>query len=328
MKNNNKKNIALVCGGYSGEYIISLQSAQQIENNLSEDFNLYKIIITQQEWYYQNNGQKISVDKNDFSIVVEKEKINFDAVFIIVHGTPGENGLLQGYFDMLGIKYNTCDALCSAITFDKTTCNAVVRDLHFVNVAKNITLYDNERIDIENILNKVSLPVFVKPSQGGSSIGMSKVKNKEDLHSAINKAFEVHSKILIEEFIEGTELSCGVFTEKGNIMAFPVTEIRPKSDFFDYEAKYNGTTDEIVPAQISESLRELVQHTSKNIYRDLNCKGVCRIDYIYNEKEDKLYFLEVNTTPGQSLNSIVPNQVRAMGKDVHWLYYTQIAEII
>ncbi|MDO5759708.1 MAG: D-alanine--D-alanine ligase, partial [Bacteroidota bacterium] len=310
-----KKNIALVCGGYSGEYIISLQSAEQIEKNLSEDFNLYKIIITQEDWYYEKDNKRISIDKNDFSLSIEEKKIRFDAVFIIVHGTPGENGLLQGYFDMLNIKYNTCDALCSAITFDKTTCNAVVRDFDIVNVAKNITIYDNEEINIENILSKVSLPVFVKPSQGGSSIGMSKVKEKEDLEEAIKKAFEVHNKVLIEEFIQGVELSCGVFMEKGETKAFPVTEIVPKAEFFDYEAKYNGTTDEIVPARISDKLREQVQRTTERIYKDLNCKGVCRIDYIYNEKEDKLYFLEVNTTPGQSLNSIVPNQVRAMGKD-------------
>lgn len=323
-----KKNVALVCGGYSGEYVISLQSAEQIENNLQKDFNLYKIIITKEDWFYEKNGKRFSVDKNDFSLCVEGNKIKFDAVFIIVHGTPGENGLLQGYFDMLGIKYNTCDALCSAVTFDKTTCNAVVRELNVVNVAKNVTIYDNEAIDINNILSKVSLPVFVKPSQGGSSIGMSKVKVKEDLEKAIKQAFDVHGKVLIEEFIEGVELSCGVFMEKGKIIVFPVTEIVPKAEFFDYEAKYNGSTDEIVPARINDDLRNLVQKTTERIYKDLNCKGVCRIDYIYNKEKDKLYFLEVNTTPGQSLNSIVPNQVRAMGKDVHWLYYTQMAEIL
>lgn len=323
-----KKNVALVCGGYSGEYVISLQSAEQIENNLQKDFNLYKIIITKEDWFYEKNGKRFSVDKNYFSLCIEGNKIKFDAVFIIVHGTPGENGLLQGYFDMLGIKYNTCDALCSAVTFDKTTCNAVVRELNVVNVAKNVTIYDNEAIDINNILSKVSLPVFVKPSQGGSSIGMSKVKVKKDLEKAIKQAFDVHGKVLIEEFIEGVELSCGVFMEKGKIIVFPVTEIVPKAEFFDYEAKYNGSTDEIVPARINDDLRNLVQKTTERIYKDLNCKGVCRIDYIYNKEKDKLYFLEVNTTPGQSLNSIVPNQVRAMGKDVHWLYYTQMAEIL
>ncbi len=326
--NKNKKNIALVCGGYSGEYIISLQSAEQIENNLKDDFNLYKIIITKEDWYYERENKRYSINKDDFSLDIDGEHIKFDGAFIIVHGTPGENGLLQGYFDMLGIKYNTCDALCSAVTFDKTTCNAVVREFNIVNVARNVTLYDNEDIDIENILSKVNLPVFVKPSQGGSSIGMSKVKDKSELEAAIRQAFEVHSKILIEEFISGTELSCGVFMENGKVTAFPVTEIVPKKEFFDYEAKYDGSTDEIVPARISNELKELVQRTTERIYKDLNCKGVCRADYIYNKESEKLFFLEINTTPGQSLNSIVPNQVRAMGKDVHWLYYTQMVEIL
>lgn len=325
---NNKKTIALVCGGYSGEFVISLQSAEQIENNLKNDFNLYKVILTKEDWYYEKENRRYSINKDDFSLDIEGKKVKFDGVFIIVHGTPGENGLLQGYFDMLGMKYNTCDALCSAVTFDKTTCNAVVRETNIVNVAKNVTIYDSEEINIDDILSKVSLPVFVKPSQGGSSIGMTKVKEKSELRDAIKRAFEVHSKVLIEEFIPGTELSCGVFMEQGEVMAFPVTEIVPKAEFFDYDAKYDGTTDEIVPARISEELKELVQQTTVRIYKDLNCKGVCRIDYIYNKKLDKLYFLEVNTTPGQSLNSIVPNQVRAMGKDVHWLYYTQMAEIL
>ncbi|MBQ0112313.1 MAG: D-alanine--D-alanine ligase [Bacteroidales bacterium] len=323
-----KKTVALVAGGYSGEYVISIQSAAQVEDNLKEDFNLYKIIIDKNDWYYEHNGEKISVNKDDFSLTIGGKKITFDAAFIIVHGTPGENGLLQGYFDMIGIPYNTCDALCSAVTFDKETCNAVVRDFNVVNVAKNHTVYAEEEIDIEKILEKLSLPVFVKPSQGGSSIGMSKVKTKEKLLPAIKTALDVHPKVLIEEFIEGREFSCGIFTVDGKASAFPVTEIIPINEFFDYEAKYNGTTSEVVPANIPDSVRDRIQRATEKIYRALNCKGVCRIDFIYDEKRDMLFFLEVNTTPGQSLNSIVPNQVRAMGKDVHWLYYTQMAEIL
>ena len=328
METNNRKNVALVCGGYSGEYVISLQSAEQIGENLKDDFNLYKIIIEKDDWYCVYQGKRISVNKDDFSLTVDTKKICFDAAFIIVHGTPGENGLLQGYFDMLGIKYNTCGALCSAITFDKTTCNAVVREMNVVNVAKSVTVYKDGDLDISKILSELSLPVFVKPSQGGSSIGMSKVKESSELEPAVQRAFNVHEKVLIEEFIEGTELSNGVFMNENNISVFPVTEIVPKAEFFDYEAKYNGSTDEIVPARISEELTQRVRTTTEKIYKGLNCKGVCRIDYIYNPKEDKLYFLEVNTTPGQSRNSIVPNQVRAMGKDVHWLYYSQMKEIL
>ena len=323
-----KKTVALVAGGYSGEYIISLQSAAQVEEQLKNDFNLYKIIITKDEWYYESNEGKIQVNRDDFSLNINGEKITFDAAFIIVHGTPGENGLLQGYFDMINLPYNTCDALCSAVTFDKETCNAVVRDFDIVNVAKNQTVYADEQIDTDKILSRLSLPLFVKPSQGGSSIGMSKVKTKEELLPAIKQALDVHPKVLIEEFIEGREFSCGVFTIDGKISAFPVTEIIPINEFFDYEAKYNGTTAEVVPAKVDERVSTNIQRTTEKLYKLLNCKGVCRIDFIYNEKQDKLFFLEVNTTPGQSLNSIVPNQVRAMGKDVHWLYYTQIAEII
>lgn len=323
-----KKTVALVAGGYSGEYIISLQSAAQVEEQLKNDFNLYKIIITKDEWYYESDEGKIQVNRDDFSLNINGEKITFDAAFIIVHGTPGENGLLQGYFDMINLPYNTCDALCSAVTFDKETCNAVVRDFDIVNVAKNQTIYADEQIDTDKILSRLSLPLFVKPSQGGSSIGMSKVKTKEELLPAIKQALDVHPKVLIEEFIEGREFSCGVFTIDGKISAFPVTEIIPINEFFDYEAKYNGTTAEVVPAKVDERVSTNIQRTTEKLYKLLNCKGVCRIDFIYNEKQDKLFFLEVNTTPGQSLNSIVPNQVRAMGKDVHWLYYTQIAEII
>lgn len=328
MNNLQKKNIALVCGGYSGEYEVSLRSAEQVEENLKEDFNIYKIVIDKEDWYYEQEGKKISVDKSDFSLTKDGKKLRFDAAFIIVHGTPGENGLLQGYFEMLGIRYNTCDALCSAVTFDKSTCNSVVRETGVVRVAKNLTIYKGDRVDEEEIVSKVGLPLFVKPSQGGSSIGMSKVSEKSGLKEALERAFEVHLKVLLEQFIKGTELSCGVMRVKNEVIAFPVTEIVPKEEFFTFKAKYDGSTDEIVPARISEQLREKIQQTTKEIYCKLDCRGVCRMDFIYEKQKDELYFLEVNTTPGQSLNSIVPNQVRAMGKDVHWLYYTQVEQIL
>lgn len=325
------KTIALVAGGYSGEYDISLQSAEQVEQNLQEDFVIYKIIITKDDWYYEYKGQKISVNRNDFSLVVESKKICFDAVFIIVHGTPGENGLLQGYFDMIGMPYNTCDALCSAVTFDKMTCNALVRDFNVVNVAKNCVVFKEDyfkgAFDKEDILKQLSLPVFVKPSQGGSSLGTFKVSNEEELESAIEQAFKVHHKVLIEEFIKGQEFSCGVLTVGGRVMALPVTEIIPQTEFFDYQAKYDGFSQEIVPAPIDEKSTHLIQSITEKLYKLLNCKGVCRVDYILDTQQDKLFFLEINTTPGQSLHSIVPNQVRQIGKDVHWLYKTQMDEV-
>ncbi len=325
------KTIALVAGGYSGEYDISLQSAQQVEKYLQEDFIIYKIIITRQDWYYEHKGQKISVNRNDFSLVVDEQKICFDAAFIIVHGTPGENGLLQGYFDMIGMPYNTCSALCSAVTFDKMTCNALVRDFQVVNVAKNCVIffedYSKGIFQEDDIWNKLTLPVFVKPSQGGSSLGTFKVSKKEDLREAIEKAFKVHHKVLIEEFIKGREFSCGVMTIEGQVKALPVTEIIPQTEFFDYKAKYDGFSQEIVPAPIDQQTTHLIQSTTEKLYKLLNCKGVCRIDYILDTEKDKLFFLEINTTPGQSLHSIVPNQVRQMGKDVHWLYKMQMDEV-
>ena len=322
------KTIALVAGGYSGEYAISLQSAEQVEQNLKQDFNIYKIIISKQDWYYEYNGKKISVNRNDFSLNINGKKITFDAAFIIIHGTPGENGLLQGYFDMIGMSYNTCDALCSAVTFDKVTCNSVVRGFDVVNVAKNCAVFSEDEFDINDILSKVSLPVFVKPSQGGSSLGTFKVSEKAKLKQAIEEAFQVHHKVIIEEFIKGREFSCGVMKINGKIKALPVTEIVPKTDFFDYKAKYDGLSDEIVPAPIDNKTTILIQKTTEKIYKLLNCNGVCRIDYILDTYKNKLFFLEVNTTPGQSLHSIVPNQVRKMGKDVHWLYKTQMDEIL
>lgn len=324
-----KKNIALVAGGYSGEYEISIRSAGQIAQNIDTNkYNVYTIVIEKKSWYYSIEDKHIEIDKNDFSLTLNEEKINFDGALIIVHGTPGENGLLQGYFDMLNIPYTTCSALVSTITFDKEVCNALVRSFDIVNVAKNTSVFKDEKLDLDKISTTINFPLFVKPSEGGSSIGMSKVSCKEDLLPAIEKAFEVHHKVLIEEFIEGREFSCGVMqVGEKEIIAFPMTEIVSQTEFFDYDAKYNGLSNEITPAQVSEELMLRVQETTKKLYKRLNCSGVCRIDFIYREKDDKLFFLEVNTTPGQSAQSIVPQQVRAMGRDTKWLYQTLLEQL-
>ena len=324
-----KKNIALVAGGYSGEYEISIRSAGQIAQNIDTNkYNVYTIVIEKQSWYYSIEDKHVEIDKNDFSLTLNEEKINFDGALIIVHGTPGENGLLQGYFDMLNIPYTTCSALVSTITFDKEVCNALVRSFDIVNVAKNTSVFKDEKLDLDKISTTINFPLFVKPSEGGSSIGMSKVSCKEDLLPAIEKAFEVHHKVLIEEFIEGREFSCGVMqVGEKEIIAFPATEIVSQTEFFDYDAKYNGLSNEITPAQVSEELMLRVQETTKKLYKRLNCSGVCRIDFIYREKDDKLFFLEVNTTPGQSAQSIVPQQVRAMGRDTKWLYQTLLEQL-
>lgn len=324
-----KKNIALVAGGYSGEYEISIRSAGQIAQNIDTNkYNVYTIVIEKKSWYYSIEDKHVEIDKNDFSLTLNGEKINFEGALIIVHGTPGENGLLQGYFDMLNIPYTTCSALVSTITFDKEVCNALVRSFDIVNVAKNTSVFKDEKLDLDKISTTINFPLFVKPSEGGSSIGMSKVSCKEDLLPAIEKAFEVHHKVLIEEFIEGREFSCGVMqVGEKEIIAFPATEIVSQTEFFDYDAKYNGLSNEITPAQVSDELMLRVQETTKKLYKRLNCSGVCRIDFIYREKDDKLFFLEVNTTPGQSAQSIVPQQVRAMGRDTKWLYQTLLEQL-
>jgi len=323
-----KKNIALMAGGNSGEAGVSLRSAIQVEENIDKTlYNVYQIVLKGQEWFYEKNGVKHHINKDDFSLTLENKKINFDGVFIIIHGTPGENGLLQGYLEMMNIPFASCSSLVSAITFDKVVCNAVVRELDVVRVAKNVSFYKNNSMSADEICQKLTLPLFVKPSEGGSSIGMSKVKQKEELDLAIKTAFDIHQRIIIEEFIKGRELTCGVLESEGKIIAFPITEIIPKKEFFDYESKYDGSTDEITPANVNEEIRIEVQETAKKIYKGLNCKGVCRIDFIYDEDKQELFFLEVNTIPGQSAQSIVPKQVRSMGWTTKTLYSKMLEEI-
>lgn len=323
-----KKNIALMAGGNSEEAVVSLRSAIQVEENIDKSiYNVYKIILKERDWYYELEGKRYNINKDDFSLRLEDKKISFDGVFIIVHGTPGENGLLQAYFEMMNIPFASCSSLVSAITFDKVVCNAVVKELDVVRVARNISFYKNNQVSVDDILKKLSLPLFVKPSEGGSSIGMTKVKVKEDLKQAIETAFKVHERVIIEEFIKGRELTCGVLETRNEVIAFPITEVIPVNEFFDYQAKYDGSTAEITPAEIEDKVREEVQSTAKKIYKELNCKGVCRIDFIYDSEKEELFFLEVNTIPGQSSQSIVPKQVQTMGWTTKDLYLRMLEEI-
>lgn len=317
-----KKNIALVAGGYSGEYVISIQTAATIEKNLdTELYNVYKIVIERSSWWYEKDGRKIEVDKNDFSLNIDGQKIKFDAAFIAVHGTPGEDGRLQGYFDMLQIPYNTCNAIVSALTFNKSYCNKVVKAFNIVNIANSVHLIKSEAYSVGNILEQLQLPMFVKPNESGSSLGVSKVKSVEELLPAIEKAFKEDDQVLIEEFIEGRELTIGVYRMNGYIYTLPPTEIVSKNEFFDYEAKYTpGVTNEITPAPIDDSTREQLENKASYIYRHLNCRGVVRMDFILQKKTNKLFFLEVNTMPGQSENSIVPQQVIAAGNTLKEFY--------
>lgn len=318
-----KKNIALVAGGYSGEYVISVQSAVTIENNLdSSKYNVYKIIITKESWSYTGTDGKVTeVDKNDFSLTINGSKVTFDAVFIGIHGTPGEDGRLQGYFEMLGIPFTSCGMVTSALTFNKSYCNKVVAALEVVNVSKSQHIFRNQPYNTGDILQQLRLPVFVKPAEGGSSIGMSKVKTAEELQPAIDKAFKEDSQILIEEFIKGRELTMGLYRSGDAITTLPITEVVSSKEFFDYEAKYTpGVSNEITPAPVSDDIARQVRETSTILYNKLNCKGIVRVDFIYEESTGKLYFLEINTMPGQSENSLVPQQVRAAGKTLREFY--------
>jgi D-alanine-D-alanine ligase len=323
-----KKKIALLTGGYSREAEISYQSVITVNNNVDRNkFDVYVIDITPEAWTYENgNGEKISIDKNDFSLTVNNNRINFDGVLMCIHGTPGEDGKLQGYFDCIGMPYTTCDAATSALTFNKRYTVAVA-GFAGVNVARSLHIFRNDVINEEDIIQQLNFPVFVKPNNGGSSIGMSKVNEpSEELGIALQKAFKEDDQVLIEEFIAGREFTIGVFKTKGEIITLPVTEVKSKKDFFDFEAKYKGMSEEITPAQADASVIEKVQQAARKIYTVLNCGGVVRIDFIYNEEKQQPFMLEVNTVPGQSAASIVPQQVKAMGWTLEQFYTALIEE--
>lgn len=323
-----KRKIALVTGGYSREAEISYKSAVTVENNVDKNlFDVYKIDISPEGWFYTaDDGNKIAIDKNDFSLNLFDKKITFDAALMCIHGNPGEDGKLQGYFDMLNIPYTSCDATSSAITFNKRYTVAVAA-FNGIKVSRSVLLIKNRFANPEEIIHNLQFPVFVKPNNGGSSIGMSKVNNaSEELGAAIDKAFKEDDQILVEEFIEGRELTIGVFRKRNEIITLPITEIISKKDFFDYEAKYLGKSEEITPAKVDESIAEKIRAAAKNIYAVFNCRGVVRIDFIYNEKTGEPFMLEVNTVPGQSEASIVPQQVKAMGWSLKEFYTALIEE--
>ena len=315
------KKIALITGGYSGEAVISYKSAATIQSNIDTDkWDCYLIDIHPDGWFYRTkNGEKIIVDKNDFSISVDGEHIKFDAVLVGLHGTPGEDGKLQGYFDCLGIPYTSCDAATSALTFNKRYTVAVAA-FAGIHVAKSLHLFKNETTSAEDILAQLTLPVFVKPNNGGSSIGMSKVNLAADVELALQKAFKEDEQILVEEFIKGREFTIGVFKTKGKVVCLPMTEIISKNDFFDFEAKYEGKSEEVTPAKATEKIAFQINQTAEKIYRVFNCKGIVRIDFIYDEAKEVPYMLEINTVPGQSAASIVPKQVKAMNSTLKEFY--------
>lgn len=307
-----KRNIAIIYGGFSGERVISEKSAGVVAKYLPADkYNCYLIDIDRDEWNYHDQGRKYPVDLNKFSINVNGEEIVFDGVFNAIHGTPGEDGKIQGYFDVMGIPYNNCDVLASAITFNKSACNRYLK-ASGVKVAQSFIARLGDRINEREILDRVGLPCFVKPNDGGSSIGVTKVKHEEELAEAIRKAQSEGVDALIETFLEGTEVSCGCVSMNGQPQAIGVTEIVPANEFFDFDSKYlNKNTQEITPARLSQAVYDEVMQLTERIYHWLHCRGMIRVDYMVCI--DGVYLIEVNTTPGLSEASIIPQQARHFG---------------
>jgi D-alanine-D-alanine ligase len=313
------KTIAIVAGGDSSEYEISVKSACEVRKLLLSRYKVYIIMIRGTNWYWEDNkGRYHNIDKNDFSLKTGDLRIRFDAVFIAIHGTPGENGLLQGYFDMMQIPYTSCSAFCSALTFNKQACKLYLRE-YGIPMAKNIIMRKGKMPDISSITEYTGLPCFVKPNDSGSSFGVTKVKTMDEILPAIETALKESDEIMIEAFMDGREIACGVVKVKDKFIVLPLTEIISKNEFFDYEAKYTpGKSDEITPADIPEVIADSIRDMSLKIYEILGCKGIVRVDFIIVGEEP--FFLEINTVPGMTEESLVPKQVKAAGIEPGELY--------
>ena len=322
-----KKNIAIIMGGYSSEYEISLKSGNVVHEVLDrEKYNSYRVQIFQDKWaYVDENGQEFPIDKNDFSVTVDDQKINFDCVFNAIHGSPGEDGFMQGYFALLNIPHTSCGMYQASLTFNKRDCLSVLKP-YGIKTAESYYLNLGDAIDEEAIINKVGLPCFVKANKAGSSFGISKVYKSEDLKTAIDYAFEEDDEIIIEAFLDGTEVSVGVISYKGDIIVLPITEIVSDNDFFDYKAKYLGESQEITPARISEEMERKVRKVSKQVYQILKMEGFSRSEYIFKDGEPHL--LEVNTVPGLTKESILPQQAEAAGISLSELFENAIEEAL
>ncbi|MDR6158776.1 MULTISPECIES: D-alanine--D-alanine ligase [Chryseobacterium] len=308
-----KKSVAVVMGGYSDEYVVSLKSGQLIYDSLDRNlYDVYKVVILRDEWYFlDENNQKFQINKGDFSVNTDHNTpLKFDVCFNIIHGTPGENGILQAYWDAIGQKYTGCDFYQSALTFNKKDTLAVLSK-YGIPSAKSVYLRKGEEINVDEIIETLGLPVFVKPNQSGSSLGISKVKEKSELIAATETAFKEDDEILIESFLNGMEVSVGVIDYKGETIVLGITEIVPKNEFFDYEAKYEGASEEITPARIDDETRIRVEEIAKRAYNSLGMSGFSRSEYILMDGIP--YMLEMNTNPGFSPASILPQQAKIYG---------------
>ena len=315
-----KRNIAIVCGGDSSEHDVSMRSAQGLYSFFDKErYNVYIVDVKDQDWNVTlENDETIKIDKNDFSFVRDGKAVVFDYAYITIHGTPGENGIMQGYFDLLHVPYSTSGVLVEAMTFDKYVLNNYLKGFG-VNVADSILLRRDDTVDEEAIAARIGMPCFVKPAADGSSFGVSKVKNADQLAPALRVAFMESNEVMVEQFMDGTEISIGVYKTRDKSVVFPATEVVTNNEFFDYDAKYNGQVQEITPARIAPETAKAVAEETSRIYDILHCNGIIRIDYIITKDadgNDKINMLEVNTTPGMTPTSFIPQQVRAAGLDI------------
>jgi len=320
------RTIAIAAGGDSSEFEISVKSANEVGTILSSRYIVYIIMIRGTNWYWEDQkGRYHNIDKNNFSLITDEHRIKFDAVFIAIHGSPGENGLLQGYFDMMGIPYTSCGAFCSALTFNKQACKLFLKE-YSVPMAEAILIRKGDELDLAGMIKKTGLPCFVKPNNSGSSFGVTKVKQKEDLISAIETAFTESKEVMIEEFMNGREIACGVVKTKHKAVVLPLIEIVSKNEFFDYEAKYTpGKSEEISPADLPAPVTDEIQRLSLQVYDLLGCYGIVRVDFIVIG--EKPYFLEINTVPGMTKESLVPKEVAAAGISLEDLYSMVVEDL-
>lgn len=307
-----KKNVVVIAGGNSSEYGVSIKSGNHIYEEVDgERYNKYLMILKGRDWHVEMDGNVYPVDKNDFSFECGGQKIIFDFAYITIHGNPGENGMLQGYLDMMGVPYSTCSALCEAMTFDKYTCTNYLNGFG-IHTTHPVMLTRGKAYDKAAVLEAVGLPCFVKPNAEGSSFGVSKVKTAEEFDAALEEAFGKCREILVESFLDGTEFTCGLYKVGDKKVVMPVAEVVPKKEFFDYEAKYDAAmSDEIIPGRFSEEITDRIQEMASEVYDLLRCEGIVRIDGFVCG--DEVIMLEVNTTPGMTANSFVPKMVRVMG---------------
>lgn len=311
-----KRIIAIVAGGDSSEHDVSMRSAEGIYSFIDKDkYTLYIVELTKKKWEaLLPDGSRAPIDKNDFSFSHDGQKVKPDFAYITIHGTPGENGILQGYFELLGIPYSTCDVLVSAMTFSKFTLNQYLKGFG-VRVAESLLVNKRHGISDQDVIEKIGLPCFIKPNASGSSFGVTKVKTADQIQPALKEAFAESDDVMIEAFMDGIELANGCYKAKDKSVVLPITEVVSKNEFFDYNAKYKGEVTEITPARLSPELTDRVQKLTSAIYDILGCKGIVRVDYIITEGE-KINMLEINTTPGMTATSFIPQQVRAAGIDI------------